>query len=112
MKKILEHLKDVVGGKAKLLRPRSKHWPSVRAVHLKNSPKCIACGGTVGLEVHHVVPFHVDPSLELLDSNLVTLCDKPGKDDCHLVVGHLGNFKKDNPNVRKDAAELLKKVTT
>lgn len=106
---IIKHLKDVWKGKAKLLSKRSSKWPALRKSFLKIHGTCAACGGTEYLEVHHIEPFHENPELELNFNNLITLCDKPGKQNCHLEIGHLGNFKSKNPNVRADAKEKLKK---
>lgn len=105
----IKHLKDVWKGKTKLLSKRSSKWPAVRKTFLENHNSCAACGGTEYLEVHHIEPFHEKPELELDSNNFITLCDKPGKDNCHLEVGHLGNFRNSNPHVREDAAEKLKK---
>ena len=44
---------------------RSPHWPTVRRAWLKHHGQCEACGGTDHLEVHHVIPFSVDPDMEL-----------------------------------------------
>ena len=90
---------------------RSPKWPAVRAAHLKAHPTCEACGegSTKILNVHHVVPFHVDPSKELDEANLITLCEGPVV-NCHLHFGHLRNWKSWNVDVRKDAAEWLKKI--
>lgn len=87
---------------------RSPKWPGVQKAHLKLEPKCVACGGIVLLQVHHVVPFHFcivianRPDLELDHRNLITLCQDP-KTDHHLLVGHEGNFQTYNPDVRRDA---------
>jgi len=43
------------------------------------------------------------PELELELDNLITLCETKGK-KCHLNIGHLGNWKQENPNVINDAA--------
>lgn len=86
---------------------RSPKWPSVRESHLKQHPLCSACGGESRLQVHHIVPVHVDPSKELDNSNLITLC--MGSSECHLVIGHDGSWKRDNPNVVHDAADFLLK---
>ena len=86
--------------------PRSGKWPRVRREHLANNPACIACGHDGELEVHHVVPFHDRPALELDDSNLVTLCAEP----CHRLFGHLTDWRSYNPDVREDAARFLEKV--
>lgn len=83
---------------------RSPQWPGVRATHLASNPTCIVCGGTGGLQVHHVRPFHVHPELELDPNNLVTLCTTNGTLNCHIRFGHLDNFKnKWNPNIKVDA---------
>ena len=50
--------------------------------------------------------MHVDPSLELASDNLLTLCADP----CHLVFGHLLNFKSWNLHAVKDAARFLEAV--
>jgi 5-methylcytosine-specific restriction endonuclease McrA len=58
------------------------------------------------LEVHHKIPVSVDPSRELDETNLITLCMYPTQKD-HFHVGHLGNWKDYNRNVVKDAAFML-----
>jgi 5-methylcytosine-specific restriction enzyme A len=85
--------------------PRSGHWPTLRAQTLKEHPTCAACGTTEHLTVHHVIPFHVDPSKELDPDNLIVLCER-----CHLVFGHLCDYQSYNPDVRADAAAFLAKV--
>ena len=90
---------------------RSPHWPKVRAEHLVKEPACVACGvsgrGT-SIEVHHIIPFHVDRAKELDPTNLITLCVKGGRlaCSCHLTFGHLGNFHRYNPDVRRDAERM------
>ena len=108
---IVGHLKDVIKGKTKFFSKRSSRWPSLRKSYLENHSSCAACGCTEFLEVHHIEPFHENPALELDMNNLITLCDKPGKENCHLEIGHLGSFKKKNPNVREDAAKALQEKT-
>ncbi len=90
------------------LPARSPRWPAVRKVHLKTNPTCAACGTRDKLEVHHIHPFHIYPELELVGSNLLTLCETGG--NCHLMIGHLKNFKSYNIAVRKDAEALLQKI--
>ncbi len=82
---------------------RSSKWPKKRKAHLKEHPNCANCGKKkiFGMQVHHIVPFHVDPSKELDDDNLLTLCDNPR---CHLDKGHLGYFRSWNENVLYDCA--------
>ena len=83
---------------------RSSGWRQVRAEHLKKHPECVNCGkkSRFGLQVHHIVPFHVDPSLELDPDNLLTMCGNPR---CHLDKGHLGHWHSWNPDVVKDCEE-------
>ena len=82
------------------VRHRSSKWESVRDAHIDRDPQCAACGGTSMLQVHHIVPFHLDPGLELEPSNLITLC--MGEFDCHLRLGHGGSFRCYNPRVIED----------
>lgn len=77
---------------------RSPSWPTVRAAHLKEHPTCWACGNDRDLEVHHVLPFHLFPHLELDPHNLLTLCETIGH-NCHLNVGHLGSWRRYNPTL-------------
>jgi 5-methylcytosine-specific restriction endonuclease McrA len=84
---------------------RSSRWPTVEKHFKALNPTCAACGDTVRLNVHHCMPFHLDPSLELDVNNLITLC--MGPNECHLKIAHCQNFKAFNPNVRVDAAEAL-----
>ena len=88
---------------------RSGSWPRVRKAFLKENPLCAVCGRKSTLlnpnECHHVVPFSVDVSLELLPSNLCTLC-RP----CHYLVGHLTSWSSFNSSVREDARVWRRKV--
>lgn len=89
---------------------RSPEWSTVRNDFIASGNDfCRACGKKkswkLGLQVHHIVPFSVNPSLELKFSNLITLCD-----DHHLWMGHLGWFQSWNPNVIEDCRIMLKKV--
>ncbi|NBX82458.1 HNH endonuclease [bacterium] len=85
---------------------RSGKWPRVRREHLEREPTCVACGRSRDLEVHHIVPFHDRPELELDPENLITLCADP----CHLVFGHVLNFRRSNPYVREDAERYRERI--
>ena len=91
---------------------RSGKWPRVRATHLEREPRCAACGRDKDLEVHHIEPYHLDPSKELddgtngFDGNLITLCDDP----CHFVHGHLMSWSRWNPSVREDCRAYAAKL--
>ena len=100
---LLKRIKDAIQGKAPLKTKRSSKWPAVRKNHLVKHPCCAVCGGTEKVEVHHIIPFHQDPSLELEPTNLISLCEGLRSCNHHLWFGHLGNYKKTNPDVIKDA---------
>ena len=90
-------------------KKRSPQWRKVRREFLKKHPHCASCGGTTKLEVHHIVPFHVDPSLELSFDNLMTLCRRKKYGiHCHLYVGHRGNYRKINPKAPMTALGFLR----
>ncbi len=85
---------------------RSSQWPKVRAEFLKTHPRCAVCGSTKKLEVHHIIPVHIDASKELDPNNLITLCEsKKYGVNCHLWFGHLGSYRRYNPFVARDANE-------
>jgi anaerobic ribonucleoside-triphosphate reductase len=88
---------QITGGK------RSSKWPKVKDEHLKQFPKCAACGETRKLNVHHKKPFHLHPDLELNPDNLITLCMQ---NDCHILIGHGDDFKAYNPDVVTDAGSV------
>lgn len=88
---------------------RSSKWPKVHDDFLAKHPACAVCGHTgQGLEVHHILSFRGHPELELDEDNLITLCGEHPKARCkaHYWLGHGGNFKGWNPDVKKDAARM------
>lgn len=89
-----------------LANNRSKEWPNIRKKHLEKQPCCQACGSTRRLEVHHIEPFHINPSRELDPNNLITLCGN----GCHFVFGHLMDYSSWNVNVIEDSRVYLEKV--
>lgn len=108
---LFDRIKDRIQGRAPRGASRSPKWPETRAEHIERHSRCCVCGGRSRLEVHHIIPFHVAPDLELDHGNLMTLC-MAGKRGlkCHLLIGHLGNFRRVNPSVRSDAAEWRVKL--
>jgi len=82
--------------------PRSSRWKTVRSEFLSLNPCCSVCGSKKNVVPHHKVPFHVDPSLELDPSNLISLCENKGF-NCHFFFGHLRNWAGHNPTVEEDA---------
>jgi putative intracellular protease/amidase len=97
--KILETITPT--GRARLQgASRSAQWPAFRAEYAKTHlPVCAICGGTAALNLHHLRPFHAFPELELVESNVVWLCNK---NLCHIRVGHLSNFQSINPKGAED----------
>ena len=85
---------------------RSPKWSAVRKAFVKSNPYCSACGTTRELEVHHIIPFHIDASRELDNANLLTLCQ-----DCHFYIGHLKDWNRYNPQVRDDALALFRRFS-
>jgi hypothetical protein len=108
---IISHLLDVSQGKTTLGESRSPKWPQARKQHLTLHPTCALCGGADKLEVHHIVPFHLAPNLELVPENFITLCESlKGGINCHLAFGHLGNFKSWNVEVVNDTKAWQSKI--
>lgn len=93
-------------------KPRSSYWHAVRTAHLLQFPTCAFCGGGKKLEVHHKLPFHLHPEMELDPHNLVTLCEKSEVlgCNCHLVMGHFGNWKAFNSQVDEDCAIMHNQI--
>ena len=107
---IIKAIKDKIQG---IPGTRSSKWPTVRKHHLIANPTCAVCGGSEMLEVHHKLPFHLDASLELDPTNLITLCEsKKNGVTCHLWFGHLGSYKSFNKNVEEDAKSWKEKLSS
>lgn len=108
---LLRNIKERIQGKVPWGSRRSPLWPKVKAKHLEKYPECAACGGTTKIEVHHKIPFSVDPSLELNPKNLITLCERKKYGiNCHLAIGHVGNYRHYNFEVVKDAKDWHEKL--
>lgn len=88
-------------------RERSPRWDAARKAWLKEHPECEVSGATKELEVHHVVPFHERPELELDPGNFMTLA-RP----YHFLVGHFCNWSKVNLDARKEAARWRAMIAT
>jgi hypothetical protein len=87
-------------------RQRASQWRAIRDAHLLKEPACAACGRTGNIEVHHIIPVSIMPSMECDPQNLVTLCASP----CHIVFGHFMNYHCYNKDVRKMASEYHKSL--
>jgi 5-methylcytosine-specific restriction protein A len=111
MRDFFSHIKDRIEGKAKKGQRRSGSWRTVRARHLIGHDHCFVCGQKSKLEVHHVIPFSVAPHLELDPENLVSLCEnKKYGINCHLLIGHLGNYRRTNVSFWQDAVTWAMKL--
>ena len=84
---------------------RSPKWNGIRSKHIERQPYCQACGSRKKLEVHHIEPYHIKPERELEPTNLITLCKT-----CHLVFGHLMDYKSWNINVVEDCSQYYSKL--
>jgi len=82
---------------ALFISARASQWRKVRKEHLRKYPYCAFCLKTKKLSVHHIIPYAENPALELDPDNLITLCTKRY---CHLMIGHFGNYKLYNPDVK------------
>lgn len=82
--------------------PRSSCWERTKREWLVDHPRCEfnGCQSRGPFEVHHVLSFHEHPEHECDPGNLITLCR--GETNHHLWVGHQGNFRETNPDVRRD----------
>ncbi len=86
---------------------RSPEWNQVRDEYIREHPICAVCGTAKDLQVHHKKPFHLYPELELDKNNLITLCiSKYWGFNCHLIAGHGGCNKYENPWIDEDIQKL------
>ena len=106
-KSFREYCDNKLNPPQELFGDRSPQWRKARDAFVQKNPRCEVCGTKDELNVHHIVPFHIDNSLELEESNLITLCNKNG---CHFAFGHLYNWKSYNKNVISDVKNYRDKV--
>ena len=97
-------IQDRIAGKASRGAKRSSQWRKVRDTFLTGK-RCLVCGGRKSLIAHHEVPFHIAPDMDLAPENLMALCER-GKYgvNCHLLIGHIGSWRRINVTARADAA--------
>lgn len=72
--------------------------------HVARHPSCAACGSEVSVQAHHIDPYNKFPSMASNPDNFISLCE--GVNECHLKVGHGGNWHYYNPTVVQDAADF------
>lgn len=109
---MFEKIKNWFGWSRTFGAARSPQWSKIRNAYLVENPACAVCGRTNRLNVHHIVPFSRNPSLELTPSNLITLCDGLLTRNDHLYMGHLGSFRSFNLDIRSDALYWRDKIET
>lgn len=92
---------------------RSPKWPKTRKQHflIPGQEVCCICGYAFNLNVHHILPFHLFPELELLQANLITLGEKCPSGNHHFLFGHFLNWKKFNPGIVAVAASFLSGIS-
>lgn len=78
-------------------RPRDPRFERRAHAYLVGK-KCLGCGGTVKLQVHHYYPWHLYPELEMAEEYWRPLCMAPNK-LCHLLLGHRGDFRRFVPDL-------------
>lgn len=81
--------------KAKQIRRSTEYKEWREKVLTRDNNSCVLCGSQENIEVDHIKPFALYPSLALEISNGRTLCHK-----CHKktdTYGHLSKFKGDSP---------------
>jgi len=111
MNKLIKDIKHIYRVKKSVIREKSKskkrspQWDDIRDKYLELNPTCAACGSKEKLQVHHIIPFNINPDLELDTNNLITLC--MSLNECHLNLGHCDNFSLFNPNIVFDANLFL-----
>lgn len=60
---------------------KDQRWLELRRRYLQMHDHCDKCGSREKLQVHHIIPVRLAPSLFLEINNLMTLCES-----CHRVV--------------------------
>lgn len=91
-------------------KKRSGKWRSLEQSFIDENPFCEVCGSHINLQVHHIKPFHLYPELELDPSNLITLC--MDTNECHLKIGHGGNWRNYFPDIVKYVKQIKNKEIT
>jgi len=97
---IREWFRDV-----KLGAKRSSGWRKVRNDFVKANPTCAVCGTKKDLEVHHIKDFSNYPELELINTNLLTLCHNE-----HFLFGHYKNWRLINKTIMEDTKTWRRKL--
>lgn len=86
---------------------RSSKWPAFRRKYMADS--CAVCGCKTGLNLHHIKPVHLGGA-ELDPANVITLGEACPTGNHHLLFGHLGDWKAENPQVVADSSTWQSKI--
>lgn len=80
------------------------------AVLERDGHKCIKCGATEKLHVHHIIPWNQDESKRFVVENGLTLCSKHHylEEDVLNKLGVKGHFKKHTEEAKKKISESKK----
>ena len=98
---LVNRVRALLGGAPTFGAARDSGWSKASKAHLKiqNISEISGKKRTLlnPLVIHHIIPVHIDKSLEMIPSNwvVVTLWE-------HLVICHLGSWHSFNPNLRED----------
>jgi hypothetical protein len=87
------------------LEGRSPKWRALQQRFVREKKCCFITRLRVDLEVHHKIPYHVRPDLELEWDNLCLLT-RP----VHYLIGHHCNWAYYNQNFEEEAARLAEEV--
>lgn len=98
----------IVPPKPVLTTKRHSGWGPASHLYVLRYPSCYVCGRLVwkGLKavcpysIHHALPFHLYPELEMDEANWVTVCEYRSF-NCHFVAGHLLDWRSWNADIRK-----------
>lgn len=86
------------GGITSLGARDTREYRKAMKEYKKENPFCAYCGRSLAVDVHHKLPVSVAPERAADKQNMITLCRKP---KCHLIVGHMGNYKMHNSKVEE-----------
>jgi len=79
---------------------RNPKWRNLRNQFIKVHPKCEVCGKK-GKIVHHILPVHKFPALELEEENLISVCR-----ECHFSFCHFFSWWSYNKDIKNDIERI------
>ena len=110
--RIIDYIRDRFRGVPLGGIGRNPGWHKfVKELIKERGGKCEITGSTRKLVGHHKIPFHIRPDLEMIKTNVIILSEDVFGSNIHLLFGHLGNYKKYNPDIKEDAVYWNKKLS-